>query len=338
MVGRMDDYEARIVLEEVFWGRRGKQVCWRCGVLDAHYKVTTRGQYRCKHCTHTFSVTSGTPFKDRKLGHQKILWALVSFSIAHEGKAALELIREIKMEYKTAFVLFHKIREAIMRTVPQDQLKGTIEIDGAHVSGRPRKGRRKKKRDPSIPNRYRQHRSKYPSQAFHFHKNRRIVMVIREVLQGGRGASRTIVEVCRSENARDAEALARKWIKPGSTVHTDEWTAYGNFTLLGYKHETVNHQIEFSTDDGVSDNQAESYFSRLRHGIWCYHRMTPQYMLDYACEMAWREEVRRKNTTQQLKNLATRVFGAGPSPDWCRYWQGNHRRNELLFNSRTGPP
>lgn len=333
MISRYSEYEARLILEELFWGYRGKQVCWKCGALDKHYKVSTRGQYRCKHCTHTFSVTSGTPFKDHKLSFKVILWALVSFLTSQEGKPALELRRELGVQYKTAFVLLGKVREAIMRTVPEEKLTGTIEIDGAHVSGRPRKGRRKKKRDPSIPKRYRQHRSKYPSQAFHFHKNRRIVMVLRQKSERYPGAVRTVVEICRSENARDAEAIARKWIKANSTVHTDEWTAYGNFKLLGYKHEAVNHQIEFSTDDGVSDNQAESYFSRLRHGIWRYHRITPHYMLDYACEMGWREDVRRKNTLQQLKALVTRVFGAGVSKDWRGYWQGHHRRAELLFEA-----
>lgn len=336
MIGSLSNYEARIFLEELFWGYRGKQVCWKCGALDKHYKVATRGQYRCKHCSHTFSITSGTPFKDRKIGHKQLLWTLFSFVISQEGKSALELTRDIGVQYKTAFTLLHKIREAIMRTVPSEQLKGTIQIDGCHLSGRPRKGRVKRKRDPNIPNKYRQHRSKYPSQAFHFHKNRRIVIVLREILRPGQGAGRTIVEVCKSENARDAEALAKKWLRPGSAVHTDEWTAYGNYSLLGFRHSTVNHQVEFSTDDGISDNQAESYFSRLRHGVWVYHRITPTYMLDYACEMAWREESRRKNTLQQLKTLVIRVFGAGMSTDWHRYWQGNHRRTELLFSVAAG--
>ena len=330
------DYQARIALEELFWGYRGKQVCWKCGVLDKHYKVSTRGQYRCKHCNHTFSVTSGTPFKDRKISYSNLLFVIVAFINSQEGKPALELIRDVKMQYKTAYVLLHKIRDAIQRTVPPGKLTGTVQIDGAHVSGRIRKGRRKKKRDPSVPKRYRQHRSKYPSQAFQFHPNRRIVMVVRQLSTQGKGADRTIVEICRSENARDAEAIAKKWIRRGATVHTDEWTAYGNFKLLGYKHASVNHQVEFSTDDGVSDNQAESYFSRLRHGIWRYHRITPRYMLDYCCEMAWREDVRRRNTLQQLKTLVTRVFGAGPSSDWRGYWQGNNRPMELLF-SATAP-
>lgn len=338
MVSDYSEYESRIALEELFWGHRGKQVCWKCGVLDRHYKVATRGQYRCKHCTHTFSVTSGTPFKDRKVSYNTILYVLMSFLISQEGKPALELRRERKLQYKTIFVLLHKIREAIMRTIPPEQLTGTIEIDGAHVSGRPRKGRRKRKRDPEVPKRYRQHRSKYPSQSFYLHKNRRIVMVVRQKDVRGRGASRTIVEVCRSENSSDAEAIAKKWIRIGSTVHTDEWKAYGNFTLLGYRHATVNHQVEFSTDDGVSDNQAESYFSRLRHGIWRYHRITPRYMLDYASEMAWREDVRRIDTLKQLKALVLRVFGAGVSPSWRGYWQGNHRPGELLFGVSTGPP
>lgn len=157
-------------------------------------------------------------------------------------------------------------------------------------------------------------------------------MVMRENPRGGSGATKTVVAICRSENANDIHALIQNWIQPGSTVRTDELPAYKGLPPLLYTHEFVNHSVEFSTDAGVNENQAESFFSRMRRsqkGI--YHRITPHYMIDYANEMVWREEMRRTDTAAQLKSLVFRTFGAGMSPDWRGYSQGHRRRQELLF-------
>src|SRR5262249_2329012 len=107
MVARLNDSQARTVIEELFLGVRGKQVCPRCGVLASHYKITLRGQYRCKEkgCNHTFSVTSNTPFKDHKIGYRKLLMAILFFVTGHKGRSATDLCREIGVSYRTAFVL-----------------------------------------------------------------------------------------------------------------------------------------------------------------------------------------------------------------------------------------
>ncbi|MCT8249145.1 transposase [Proteus faecis] len=42
-------------------------VCPSCGVVHGPYKIQSRKQYRCKHCNHTFSITSGTMFANHKL-------------------------------------------------------------------------------------------------------------------------------------------------------------------------------------------------------------------------------------------------------------------------------
>lgn len=363
-LARLSDEEARLRLAEMRWGSRSQQVCPACGVLDAHYAVRTRRQWRCKHCTSTFSVTTGTPFADRKIGYRKLLLAIFAFVINHKGLAALALRRIIGGQYRTAFTLLHKLREAVMMTTQPDKLSGMVEIDGGHFSGRKRKGRTQKKPSKSnkntVPAKYAQHRAKTTPAEFPHHPNRRIVVVIREVIDkatGGvdsilnpnaraksksgnitHGATRTVVAVCRSENGADIEALVRKHVQKGSLIRSDELPAYGNLKLMGYDHEAVNHSTEFSTDSGINQNQAESFFSRMRRAtIGIYHRITPRYMLDYASEIAWREDVRRDDTNQQMRDLFSRVCTAGVSMDWINYCRGNKRQTELLFQAGPSP-
>ncbi|WP_369452510.1 transposase [Aeromonas caviae] len=56
----MSDDEAFSLFKSLRWGDTGTVTCPCCGVVDVHYFIRTRNQWRCKDCKHTFSVTSGT--------------------------------------------------------------------------------------------------------------------------------------------------------------------------------------------------------------------------------------------------------------------------------------
>lgn len=356
-VGAMTDEEARLFLAELRWGSREQQVCPECGEADSHYNIRTRRQWRCKVCFHTFSVTSGTPFANQKIGYRKLLLAVFAFVTNQKGMPALALRRVIGGQYRTSFTLLHKIREGIHRTTKKDKLAGVVEMDGAHFSGRKRKPRKKKRfAVKSAPDKYskqhhdtlqqhdsRQHRARVSRMANPYHPNRRIVIVLRDVSSEktdlidrrsgkpiGRGAISTRTAVCRSENATDIEALVREHIAPGTLIRTDELPAYGKLKLMGYTHEVVNHSTEFCTDDGINQNQAESYFARIRRAtIGVHHRITPDYMEEYAMEMAWREDVRRMDIKSQMVSLMTRVCSAGRSLKWVNYCRRSKRKPEL---------
>ncbi len=326
-VAKMTDEQVHEYFAAARWGGRSTQICPTCGSDAIHYWISTRRQWRCRElgCSRTFSVTSGTKFADHKLPLRTILQAMVVFANNVKGISASALTRLLGIAYQTAFVLLHKIRESIVESRDKMQLDGLIQIDGAHVSGSTRKGRVKKDATKT------QHRDKTGYGANPTHPLRRIVMVVREVDQENRkGAIRTVVEVVRAENRAAVTALAEKYVKKGAKVMTDESSAYNRFNLL-YDHETVNHSKEFSTDDGVNNNQAESFFARMRRMvIGQIHRLTPKYMLDYVTEVAWREDERRTPTSMQVANLLVMVQKS-ESRWWRGYWQGHHRQEEVLF-------
>ena len=85
----MTEDVSRAMLAELRWGSTGQQVCPDCGVLDAHYNIRTRRQWRCRHCFRTFSVTSGTPFADHKVGCRPLLLAIFAFVTHQKGLAPL---------------------------------------------------------------------------------------------------------------------------------------------------------------------------------------------------------------------------------------------------------
>src|SRR3978361_2194232 len=70
-------------------------------------------RFRCKGCKKDFTITSGTLFGSHKLPLRGYLAAIAVFCNEVKGKSALPLSRDLGLSYKSAFVLLHKLREAM---------------------------------------------------------------------------------------------------------------------------------------------------------------------------------------------------------------------------------
>ena len=70
-------------------------------------------KFKCKNCHHQFSVTSGTIFASRKMAFVDLLAAICIIVNAAKGLSMIQLSRDLDCQYKTAFVLAHKLREAM---------------------------------------------------------------------------------------------------------------------------------------------------------------------------------------------------------------------------------
>src|SRR5208282_3335119 len=135
---RLSDEEAHAKFVAIrFAENDGKPFCPRCGAVNV-YAIPTRRTWQCKACKKQFSVTSGTIFASRKLPIRDYLAAIAIFCNEVKGHAALHLSRDLDVQYKTAFVLAHKLREAIGSQVhnpDEPELAGTVAIDGAYFGG-----------------------------------------------------------------------------------------------------------------------------------------------------------------------------------------------------------
>lgn len=113
---------------------QGEPVCPKCGCLD-HYDIPTRRKFKCAACGAQFSVTSGTIFASRKLAFVDLLAAICLFVNGAKGMSAVQFSRDLDVQYKTAFVLDHKLREALSAETKDETLEGEVEIDGAYFGG-----------------------------------------------------------------------------------------------------------------------------------------------------------------------------------------------------------
>ena len=309
----LSDDQAFALFRQIRWDD-GPPVCPDCGVAAEHWFLPARQQWRCRACGHTFSVTSGTIFAHHKLPLQVYLGAAAIYVNAAKGLSALQLARDLNVQYKTAFVLMHKMRQSLLDQRDETPLSGAVEIDGGYTNGSVRPANRAEDR---VDRRLAEHQN----------PDKRCILVMRETavdpLAEGCGARRTLTFVIAREQQRVVSALAGRYIAPGTTISADECDAYdllhGQFPM-----RRVNHQREFRAADGTTNNQAESYMTRFRRmQFGQHHHFGLAYLANYANEAAYREDTRRWSNGAIFRDLLSKCARTPPHRDWCGYWQGN---------------
>lgn len=298
-VFRMSDQEAYETFCELRWPENdGEAICPRCGCVET-YNITSRRRFKCVSCHHQFSVTSGTIFASRKLSFTDLLAAIVIFVNGAKGVSALQVSRDLDVQYKTAFVLSHKLREVMALEQANRSLNGVVEIDGAYFGGyvKPENMKADRKDRRLVANRT---------------GKRQCVVIMRE--RGGK----SLPFVVRNEG--DAVPFVRDHVGTLATIHADEGTGW-DALHAGWDTKRVNHSIQFM-DKGVCTNQAESYFSRLRRmEVGTHHHIAGPYLVAYAQEVSWREDNRRVSNGSQAMLVGESAMASPVSRKWAGYWQ-----------------
>jgi transposase-like protein len=304
-VFRLSDAEAELLFRQVRWpATDGAPVCPHCGGLDAYEARRPNGllRFRCKSCVKDFTVASGTLFASHKMPLRMYLAAIAVFCNEVKGKSMLAMSRDLGLSYKAAFVLCHKMREAMSEELKSRTIGGEgkeAEIDGGHFGGYRKPANLA---DDRVDRRLARNQT----------GKRKVVVVIRE--RGGP----TLPGVFKSEG--DALTFLRTRIMPGTTVHADEANAWNDLHAR-YEMKRINHEVGYSMA-GACTNWAEGFFSRMRRGeIGHHHHVAGAYLLRYAQEAAWREDNRRVGNGDQVNRLATLAMARKPSVDFCGYWQ-----------------
>jgi transposase-like protein len=295
---RMDDAAAFGVFQAVrFAANDGNPFCPNCGCVKVYTLAETPVRWKCAACRKKFSVTSGTIFHSRKLAIRNYLAVIALFCNGVKGTSALQMSRDMDVNPKTAFVLLHKLREAMGAEITaSDDLTGTVEIDGAYIGKGPKPANKKADRA-----------DRRSADA-----KRQVVVVARE----RDGKARTWIV----DREADGVPMIRKHVASGTTVHADESAAW-DVLHASFPMMRVNHSVEYSADDGACTNQAESYFSRLRRAeMGIHHHIGGRHLGAYSNEMAWRENHRRQANGDHWNLITAAALAHPKSAVWAGYW------------------
>jgi transposase-like protein len=264
-----DNEKARALLESIRWPNG--PVCPHCKFTEV-YKIVARpgskrparaGLYKCAACRDQFTVTVGTIFEDSHIPISKWLMAIFLLCASKKSMSAHQLHRMLKITYKSAWFMAHRIRYAMGPTLPPKELmSGTVEVDETYVGG---------KGDLRT-------------------KNQRKTPVVALIQRDGSCHTAVVSNV----TAKNLKAVIGLHVSPDAIVNTDDSGVYRGKLKAFARHDVVNHSKEEyarTLPDGSKAhvNGCESFFSLLKRGVvGSWHHVSREHLPKYADEFAFR--------------------------------------------------
>ena len=205
---------------------------------------------------------------------------------AKKSMSALQLSRHLDCNYRTAWYLAHRIREAMIDT-DGPKLEGVVEVDETYIGGK-----------------HRGHKGMW--------KSKDVVMGIRQ-----RGGDLRLVHV-ESNSAEELGRQIKKNVSPEvDMIVTDEWGAYPaamiSAGIHGKKHKTIKHKERVYVRGDVHTNTVESAFSLLKRGIiGSFHQVSIKHLQRYLNEFGYR--FNRREDRDLFEQTVRRMSGVKAMP------------------------
>ena len=106
-------------------------VCPRCRYTEARF-FRPRKVFDCKKCRTEVSLTAGTIFQKTRTPLIKWYWIIYHMAMDKVGVSIAEMQRILDIrDYKTAWLMAHKVRKAMEERDSRYSLAGLVEIDDA---------------------------------------------------------------------------------------------------------------------------------------------------------------------------------------------------------------
>jgi hypothetical protein len=126
--------QCEAALEQARWPQGFR--CPRCGgAAHCVLRVRARKTFQCNACRHQSSLIAGTLFEGTKLGLRVWFLAIYLISQAKTGHSALALKRDLGVSYPTAWLLHHKLMQAMVEREAGYTLCGSVQVDDAYLGG-----------------------------------------------------------------------------------------------------------------------------------------------------------------------------------------------------------
>jgi transposase-like protein len=260
-------------IEKMRWPD-GQIGCVHCGEVGRVSRITREAKgknkrtrlFQCLACGKQFSATSGTIFNDTHLPLTKWFMAIALICEAKKGMSALQLRRHLGVNYRTAWHLCHRIREAMQEGGllggEVTLLTGVVETDETYVGGKVRrKGRPFIKKDKKD-------------------------VVIGMIERGGKLKLIPVKDKIR----KAIEPVMLEHISPEATLQTDESMLYYFIAKDHFpgRHRTINHIRSYGMGENHT-NTIENAFSLLKRGIYgSFHKVSSKHLGRYCNEFSYR--------------------------------------------------
>lgn len=271
-----DELAAVEFFEAVRWA--DSPACVHCGSAEVYKMLDPRtGQrnrrflWRCRGCGKQYTVRIGMVCEESRLPLRHWCYAFWRASTSKKGVAALEIMRDCQISYKSALFLMNRIRFAMAPDTDNPKLTGTVECDECYIGGKPRPGTGEHKRGRGT--------TKTP--------------VFAAVERHGRIRRQVIADV----SGKTLKGAIREMVDDQSRIMTDDFQAYdGIGKEFAGGHETVCHSTKEYVRGDIHTNTAESSFALVKRGLMgIYHSVSKEYLHRYLWQFDFLWNARRMN-------------------------------------------
>lgn len=263
-------------LEELRWPDGVE--CPRCGSKKIS-RIVKRQQFDCDECRYQFSVRVNTIFHDSHLPLRKWFAAVYLMCESRKGVSANQIKRTLKVAYKTAWYLCHRIRHA-MADADTEPLKGVIEADETYIGG--------------------VHRGK--GRGYKGNKS----MVLGAIERGGN--VRLKVEK-RADRKTLHKFLLQEMDEDYKAVYTDGLAQYEGVDNHDGRHQSVDHGQEEWVRGQVHTNSIEGVFSLFKRSVvGSYHQISAKHLPAYLDEFEFRFD--NRNNPYLFRDTILRLVNA----------------------------
>ena len=248
------------------WRWEGTPACPKCGDVNV-YKMTEKNPepgkrrylWRCRGCKKMFTVRTGTVFEESLIPLRHWCYVFWRVSTSKKGVAAMEIMRQCQISYKSALFMLHRARFALApHNAAGPKLGGIVECDTTSVGGKPR--------PPGQPHEKRKwHTTKVP--------------VLGMVERGGKIKRRVVADVT-GKTLKDA---IRETVDPSASIMTDEFPSFNGLAEhFAGGHRTINHSLGIYAQGDVTTNTIESSFALVKRGlIGIHHAVSKRHLHRY---------------------------------------------------------
>jgi len=253
--------------------------------------ITTRKLFQCTGGKQ-FSVTAGTVMHRSHMPLTTWFWAAYLVATQTPGVSALQLARQLDLNYETAYMILQKLR-AGMIAPGREKLKGNLEVDETYIGGM---------------------RRSTPGKTGRGSLNKVVVVAAVEVVgtqsskRRSSRANRLRLRMVPNATEQSLLGFIQDNIEPGSVIRTDGWSGYNNVEGAGYHHEIVY--------DARALPHVHRVFSNLKTWLLgTHHGVSKKHLQAYLNEFVFRFNRRFSpmSAFQTVLGIGTHV--AGPTYD-----------------------
>lgn len=196
----------------------------------------------------------------------------------------------LDVTYKTAWFMFHRIREAMREPAFTDRLAGTVEADETYIGGKRRGSRytrRKEDRQAELRGRPKPDGNK--------------TAVLTLVERDGRARSFRMANV----TADNLKGAIRTHVERDTHLMTDGLASYQGLEREFASHGVIEHHRQEYARGSVHTQTVESYFATLKRGVTgTYHHVSRAHLDRYLAEFDFRHNSRGvSDSTRTLSAL-----------------------------------